>query len=149
MNIPVLRNGRAGRVGSDYPRGDRRRHRLLRHLGRVRRRRRGHPLKLPVSGPYTTLGDPAMPTYAQHRHLAASNRHDVWDVLPDNSAPTLVVHGSDDLLNPTANAPLLADRIPGARLQLIPGARHAYFEEFRATAGPLVLDFLDRARPHH
>ncbi|MEU1625385.1 alpha/beta fold hydrolase [Streptomyces sp. NPDC020096] len=100
-------------------------------------------------GPYTTLGDPTMPGYAQHRHLTASSQHDAWDVLPGISAPTLVVHGSDDLLNPTANAPLLADRIPGARLQLIPGARHAYFEEFRAAASPLVLEFLDGARPHH
>jgi hypothetical protein len=52
------------------------------------------------------------------------------------------VHGTDDLLNPTANAVRIAGRIPGARLHLVPGARHAYFEEFRATAGPLVLDFL-------
>lgn len=52
------------------------------------------------------------------------------------------MHGSDDLLNPAANAPLLANRIPGARLHMIPGARHAYFEEFRTVASPLVLDFL-------
>ncbi|MFE7524765.1 alpha/beta fold hydrolase [Kitasatospora sp. NPDC057542] len=94
------------------------------------------------SGPYHTLGDPGMPAHARRRHLAASNQHDAWDLLPGISAPTLVVHGSDDLLNPTANAHLLAHRIPGARLHLIPGARHAYFEEFRAVASPLVLDFL-------
>ncbi|MGP3925979.1 alpha/beta fold hydrolase [Streptomyces sp. 8N616] len=93
-------------------------------------------------GPYTTLGDSAMPAHAKRRHLAASNRHDAWDALPDISAPTLVIHGSDDRLNPTANAPLLADRIPGAGLRLISGARHAYFEEFRAIASPLVLAFL-------
>ncbi|HEY9475321.1 MAG TPA: alpha/beta fold hydrolase [Mycobacteriales bacterium] len=93
-------------------------------------------------GPHNTLGDPDMPAYAKHRHLVASNQHDAWDVLPGICAPTLVVHGNDDLLNPTANAARIADRIPGARLHLIPGARHAYFEEFRATAGPLVLDFL-------
>ncbi|MGX8904025.1 alpha/beta fold hydrolase [Streptomyces netropsis] len=94
-------------------------------------------------GPHNTLGDPSMPLHARRRHLAASKQHDTWDVLPDICAPTLVVHGSDDLLNPTANAARLAGRIPGARLELIPGARHAYFEEFRATAGPLVLGFLD------
>ncbi|WP_432093297.1 alpha/beta fold hydrolase [Streptomyces sp. bgisy100] len=93
-------------------------------------------------GPRTTLGDPTMPAYARRRHLAASNGHDAWDVLPGIGAPTLVVHGSDDLLNPTANASLLAERIPGARLELIAGARHAYFDEFRAVAGPLVLNFL-------
>ncbi|GAA5210943.1 alpha/beta fold hydrolase [Streptomyces thinghirensis] len=61
---------------------------------------------------------------------------------PRISAPTLVLHGSDDLLNPTANAPLLADRIPDARVHLFPDTRHAYFEEARTHASPLVLDFL-------
>ncbi|MFI8456671.1 alpha/beta fold hydrolase [Kitasatospora sp. NPDC085464] len=98
-------------------------------------------------GPHRTLGDPGMPAHARRHHLAASNRHDAWDLLPRIGAPTLVVHGTDDRLNPTANAPLLADRIPGARLHLVPGARHAYFEEFRALASPLVLDFLTTARP--
>lgn len=97
-------------------------------------------------GPYATLGDPAMPPYARRRHLAASNRHDAWDVLPAITAPTLVLHGADDRLNPAANAPLLADRVPGARLHLLPGARHAYFEECRATASPLVRDFLAERR---
>lgn len=96
----------------------------------------GHP------GPHHTLGDPGMPVHSRRLHLAASNRHDAWDLLPGIGAPTLVVHGTGDLLNPAANAPLLADRIPGARLHLIPDARHAYFEEFRTHASPLVLDFL-------
>lgn len=96
------------------------------------------------AGPFHTLGDPTMPSYAQRRHLVASNQHDSWDALPDIAAPTLVVHGEDDLLNPVRNAPLLAGRIPGARLELIPAARHAYFEEFRAVASPLVLEFLDQ-----
>lgn len=97
-------------------------------------------------GPHHTLGDPDMPAHARRRHLSASSRHDAWELLPDISAPTLVVHGGDDLLNPVGNAALLADRIPGARLRLIPHARHAYFEEFRDCASPLVLDFLTSAR---
>lgn len=93
-------------------------------------------------GPYRTTGDPRTPPHARRRHRLASSRHDAWDVLPAVTAPTLVVHGTDDVFNPAANAPLLAARVPGARLELIPGARHAYFEEFRAVASPLVLDFL-------
>ncbi|MEU5418080.1 alpha/beta fold hydrolase [Streptomyces sp. NPDC001407] len=95
-------------------------------------------------GPYGTLGDPTMSARARRQHLTASNRHDMWDALPGIEAPTLVLHGGDDLLNPTANAHLLADRIPGASMVIIPQARHAYFEEFRAIATPLVLDFLGR-----
>lgn len=93
-------------------------------------------------GPFHTLGDPSMPAHARRRHLRASARHDAWDALPRVIAPTLVLHGSDDSFNPTANAPLLTQRIPHARMHLIPRARHAYFEQFADTATPLVLEFL-------
>ncbi|GAA2055323.1 alpha/beta hydrolase [Catenulispora yoronensis] len=93
-------------------------------------------------GPYFVLGDPEMPAFARARHLAASGKHDAWDALPAIAAPTLVVHGTDDVFNPAANAPLIADRVPGARMMLIEGARHAYFDEFRAVAGSAVLEFL-------
>lgn len=83
-----------------------------------------------------------MSAHARRAHLRASAGHDAWDALPRITAPTLVVHGTDDIFNPAANAPLLAERIPNARLHLIPGARHAYFEEFRDLAGSLVLGFL-------
>lgn len=95
-------------------------------------------------GPFHTLGDPAMPPYARKLHLLASAEHDAWDALPSITAPTLVVHGTDDIFNPTANAPLITSRIPGAEMRLIEGARHGYFEEFHATATPLVMDFLSR-----
>ncbi|CAM5418979.1 Alpha/beta fold hydrolase OS=Streptomyces alboniger OX=132473 GN=CP975_22160 PE=4 SV=1 [Streptomyces alboniger] len=91
---------------------------------------------------YHTLGDPTMPAYARRRHLRASNRHDAWDALPRITAPTLVVHGTDDTFNPAANAPLIAGRIPDARTFLVPGARHAYFEEFADVATGPVLAFL-------
>ncbi|MGH3359243.1 MAG: alpha/beta fold hydrolase [Nocardioidaceae bacterium] len=93
-------------------------------------------------GPYNTVGDPAMPSYARAGHLRASRRHDGWDLLPRIAAPTLVVHGTEDLLNPAANAALLAGRIRDARVEPVHGARHAYFEEFREVASPLVHDFL-------
>ncbi|GAA2211339.1 alpha/beta hydrolase [Nonomuraea monospora] len=95
-------------------------------------------------GPYRTIGDPRMPAHARRRHLAASAGHDAWEALPAIAAPTLVVHGTDDIFNPAANAPLLAGRIPGTELRMIDGARHAYFEEFRQVASPLVLEFLGR-----
>ncbi|MEU1666852.1 alpha/beta fold hydrolase [Streptomyces sparsogenes] len=93
-------------------------------------------------GPYTTLGDPAMPPHARRGHLLASNRHDAWDVLPTISAPTLVLHGDQDRMAPPDNLALLAARIPGARTHLFAGARHAYFEECRPEASALVSAFL-------
>ncbi|WP_029538926.1 MULTISPECIES: alpha/beta fold hydrolase [unclassified Rhodococcus (in: high G+C Gram-positive bacteria)] len=93
-------------------------------------------------GPYNTLGDPGMPARAKLAHLRASNGHDAWDALPSISAPTLVLHGTDDLLSPADNAPLLAERIPNSRVHLLPGARHAYFEEERTAAGAAAIGFL-------
>ena len=40
------------------------------------------------------------------------------------SAPTLVIHGQDDALIPVAAAHDLARRIPGARLEILPGWGH-------------------------
>lgn len=97
-------------------------------------------------GPHDTIGDPEMPDHARRRHLQASAKHNSWDVLPNITAPTLVVHGTEDAFNPAENARLLAERIPNSELNLIPGARHAYFEEYRDVAGPLVLRFLDGTR---
>lgn len=83
-----------------------------------------------------------IPGYAQRMHYLASEDHNAWDRLPEITAPTLVIHGDEDLVNMTANAPLLADRIPGARLHLVKGGRHGYFVEFRDESSAVVLDFL-------
>ncbi|MBR7825220.1 alpha/beta fold hydrolase [Actinospica sp. MGRD01-02] len=94
-------------------------------------------------GPHQTMGDLDMPDHARRHHLRASAGHDAWDLLPAIRSQTLVLHGADDVFNPAANAPLITGRIPDARLLMVEGARHAYFEEFRSVAGPLALDFLD------
>ena len=85
-----------------------------------------------------------IPAYAQKLHYLASEGHDSWDLLPTIKAPVLVIHGTEDTINPTANAPLLAARIPGADLYLVNGGLHGYFLEFREEASAAVLDFLGR-----
>lgn len=44
-------------------------------------------------------------------------------------------------MTPAQNARLLSDRIPGARLQVYPGSRHGFFEEFAQQVTPTVIDF--------
>jgi pimeloyl-ACP methyl ester carboxylesterase len=85
-----------------------------------------------------------IPAYAQRLHYLASEGHDAWNLLPTIKAPTLVIHGSEDAVNPTANAPLLANRIPNAELYIVQGGRHGYFIEFREEAGRVVKEFLAR-----
>ncbi len=45
------------------------------------------------------------------------------------TAPTLVLHGTEDNVADVRNAQLLADRIAGARVELVPGAGHLFFWE--------------------
>ncbi len=85
---------------------------------------------------------PRGPLRAQRLHFGASSGYDGWDLLPSVQAPTLVVHGEDDLLTPVGNAALLAERIPGARLLVLPGTRHGYLHEGGDKATHEVLDFL-------
>ncbi len=85
---------------------------------------------------------PRGPLRAQRLHFGASSGHDGWDMLPGIKAPTLVVHGEDDVLTPVGNAVLLAERIPDARLLVLPGTRHGYLHEDAARATREVLDFL-------
>ncbi|MFC3997383.1 alpha/beta fold hydrolase [Nocardiopsis sediminis] len=85
---------------------------------------------------------PANTRHAQRLHYAASSGHDAEGLLGAIRAPTLVLHGGDDLLTPAANAGILADRIPGARVHIFPGARHGYLHEARPEADGAVLDFL-------
>lgn len=58
------------------------------------------------------------------------------------TAPTLVVNGSDDPLVPVAAGARLAGQIPGARFEILPGARHAITLERRAEVARLVRDFV-------
>jgi pimeloyl-ACP methyl ester carboxylesterase len=73
--------------------------------------------------------------------LAMSTAHDGWEALPRIKAPTLVVHGVDDGVTDARNAEVLHDRIPGADLLLLAGARHGYFSE-RADANSMIAAFL-------
>ena len=45
------------------------------------------------------------------------------------TAPTLVLHGTDDKVVDPRNARLLSGRIPGARLSMLPGRGHLFFWE--------------------
>ena len=71
-----------------------------------------------------------------------------FDRLPGITAPTLVIHGTNDQLVPPGNGELIASRIPGARLVLIPAANHLFTTDQPEAATGAVLGFLDgRAAP--
>jgi pimeloyl-ACP methyl ester carboxylesterase len=80
-------------------------------------------------------------------HWWATVYHDTVSRLGAIQAPTLVLHGEADALSPVGNGRLLADRIPDARLEILPGGGHAFpLEQPRATF-ELVAGFVDRPIP--
>lgn len=73
---------------------------------------------------------------------AAGATHDALDRLASITAPTLVVHGTEDAVVDPRNADLLADRIPGARVRLLPGCGHLPFWEEPERFAGLIREFL-------
>lgn len=78
--------------------------------------------------------------------LQAAMGHDVWDGLPSIHVPTLVVHGDADLLVPPENGRLIASRIPGAELVLLPGAGHMLQADAGDAVRAAILAFLAGAQ---
>lgn len=78
------------------------------------------------------------------RQLQAVTAHGgTYGRLASIAVPTLVVHGRTDRLVDPRNATLLAERIPGARLQWIDGASHVFFTDQPDAAGGALRAFLD------
>ena len=57
-------------------------------------------------------------------------------------APTLVIHGESDRLIPPGNANLIAERIPGAKLVMIPHASHLFLTDQTEVSHRAILQFL-------
>lgn len=68
--------------------------------------------------------------------------YNTYDRLPTIDKPTLVIHGDADRLIPIGNGRIVQARIPGSRLEIIPGAAHMFFWERPKESGALVTSFL-------
>jgi pimeloyl-ACP methyl ester carboxylesterase len=62
--------------------------------------------------------------------------------LPRLKMPTLIIHGEKDRVLPPANGRRLAERIPGARLRMIPGAGHMLISDRPEQTLGDILEFL-------
>ena len=80
-------------------------------------------------------------------HTRARQRHETTDRLPEIRQPTLVVHGTEDTVkggtsfHPESSR-VLAERIPNARLEKIPGAAHHVFWQTPDLVNARILEFL-------
>lgn len=66
----------------------------------------------------------------------------IWDALPGVTAPVLLMNGADDELVPAANARNMADRIPGARVAIVPDAGHAVLLQEPTHCAQLIGSFI-------
>jgi len=67
---------------------------------------------------------------------------EAYSRLGQIAAPTLVIHGESDQLIPPGNANLIAERIPGAKLVMIPHASHLFFTDQPEVANRAIVEFL-------
>ncbi|HLG96019.1 MAG TPA: alpha/beta fold hydrolase [Bryobacteraceae bacterium] len=67
---------------------------------------------------------------------------EAYSRLPHIQVPTLVVHGENDRLVPVGNGKLIASRIPGAKLVILPNASHIYPTDQTEASHRAILEFL-------
>jgi 3-oxoadipate enol-lactonase len=78
----------------------------------------------------------ALPVIMQQMQACAA--HDTNARLGQITAPTLVIHGTEDRLLPVQNGKLIASRIPGAQLEIFDGVGHLFFWERPERSAKLV-----------
>lgn len=74
--------------------------------------------------------------------LAGSSQWDGYDRLGSIGVPTLVVHGAQDRLVPPDNGRLIAERVPGARFEVVEDANHILMTDQPERVERVLLDWL-------
>ncbi|HYW93769.1 MAG TPA: alpha/beta hydrolase [Gammaproteobacteria bacterium] len=77
--------------------------------------------------------------------LAAIRGFDVEHRIGDLPHETLVLHGTDDILIPFANARLILQKIPRARLHPLPGCGHLFWDMDGGASITAIREFLEDA----
>lgn len=80
----------------------------------------------------------AVPVIA--RQAEAVVEHDTSARLGEITLPTLVIHGTADRLLPVENARMIAELIPGARLEIFEDVGHLFFWERPERSAELILE---------
>jgi pimeloyl-ACP methyl ester carboxylesterase len=84
-------------------------------------------------------GTPVSRTLADFR---ACNAFDLRERIGAIAVPTLVVCGAEDRMTPPKYSTFLAERIPGARLCIVPGAGHAVMSEAPDALSSAIAGFI-------
>ena len=89
------------------------------------------------------MNDPyPAPALGRAAQAAACQTYDSRERLPSIAAPTLVLFPAEDILTPVSCSQELAERIPGARLQVLPRGGHVPSVEYPEDINGALLAFL-------
>jgi pimeloyl-ACP methyl ester carboxylesterase len=83
-----------------------------------------------------------IPGRAFTAQFRAARDADIGDRLGEIAVPTLVLHGTEDVLVPLANAEALTQLIPGARRYWFDGRGHLFFHEDPDSTAQVIASFL-------
>jgi pimeloyl-ACP methyl ester carboxylesterase len=86
------------------------------------------------------VGSAAVPVPVVMRQAQAAFVHDTSARLPELTAPTLVIAGTEDLMLVHVNSELIASLIPGARLLSFDGVGHLFWWERPAETAAAVRE---------
>jgi len=93
-----------------------------------------------------TYQDPEMALGARAQR-EAMQEFDLLPLLPQITAPSLVLHGEEDKIVPVQSAKIIAARIPGARLEAFPGIGHLLLVEMPIKFYEKIHAFLQETSP--
>lgn len=77
-----------------------------------------------------------------HGDLIASDAFDVTERVKDITQPAIVVCGSEDKMTPSRDSQFLADNLPAASLEIVPGAGHMVMIEKPREVADALTSFL-------
>lgn len=86
--------------------------------------------------------NPVRPRVFSAQERAMSQPDDSFGRLAGVTAPTLVLHGTGDVVTPYENARILARQIPDATLRPFDGCGHLFFHERPAETARVVAEWI-------
>jgi pimeloyl-ACP methyl ester carboxylesterase len=95
------------------------------------------------------LRHPTSPEGMNHQIAAMRSYAGTYSRLARIQQPTLILHGTADLMVDPGNAEHLARGIPSARLELLDGAGHSLHTDQAERYAELIVEFLDRVSTGH
>lgn len=91
-----------------------------------------------------TYSDYPTPSFALMNQSHAISTLNAYPYLPELKVPVLVITGNEDVLVPPENSEIIASRIPGSELVMIPGCGHGFLKQKTEESVGHILRFLEK-----